>query len=134
MSKNEAVAATPKINYAGNSSEAPEEWNPFASGDIFLMRRPIDGRLGAFSLFGRLVSGEFGFKWDEKKEMTLITFSRNRKGMKILHVDEYGFFVLQRLLYGRRFANLLKKIEHPEYYEPISRAELIQLFNTGDLA
>lgn len=76
----------------------------FGRGRIVMVRRPVDGRWGIRRLFAALTSGtELGLTYDllSREEIWVVTFSVQRKTMRILHVDEWGYSLITRVLYGR---------------------------------
>lgn len=74
----------------------------FASGDIRLSRMPIDGRMGINSMWAALLAGSFGFKYDGNinNEIWLVTVTRNRQQLRILHADVTGRSLIIRKLWG----------------------------------
>lgn len=74
----------------------------FASGRVFLVRTPIDGRLGMHSLWNKLGGGSLGIKYDGdiNKEVWVVAVTKNRRRLRILHVDAAGMSLISRRLWG----------------------------------
>lgn len=74
----------------------------FARGRVLLVRTPIDGRFGMNKLYCLLVGGALNITFDPEKESEIwvVTVTRNRKRLRILHVDEQGATLIIRMLWG----------------------------------
>lgn len=74
----------------------------FSRGRVLLVRTPIDGRFGINKLYCLLAGGalNIAFDPDEESEIWIVTVTRNRKRLRILHADELGMTLIIRMLWG----------------------------------
>ena len=59
--------------------------NLFATGRIFLVRRPIRASLGPDTLFDRLMAGELGIDISSNREETYVIFTNKRRTMLLIN-------------------------------------------------
>lgn len=74
----------------------------FSRGRVLLVRTSIDGRFGINKLYCLLACGalNIAFDPDEESEIWIVTVTRNRKRLRILHADELGMTLIIRMLWG----------------------------------
>lgn len=103
----------------------------FAAGRLYLIRTPVDGRLGLSALHSRLVTGALGIDYDGEsdEEIWVIMFNARRTGMRVLHVDLTGMTLITRRLWDGRFRVLL---DGPELsHDSVTRGRLRRLLLDG---
>lgn len=100
----------------------------FASGKIYILKNPINGRLGIYSLYSRLVSMNLGIEWNGEDEIWVVMFNKPKTRMRILHVEPgYGFDLKIRVLFHDNFKAILDN----SGYQTITREQLQQLSKYG---
>ena len=81
----------------------------FSSGDIYLVRSPVNGNCGIPSLYGRVLDGSLGIDViTELREVYVVFSTRNRLTLLILHVDQYGVDLTKRRIFKKKFRIMLE--------------------------
>jgi len=101
----------------------------FERGDIWLIRTPVNGRLGIKRLYAMLLGGLFGVRYDVTRELWLVMLNRRRNRLRILHLDAYGYDLTVRINRSGLFRVILD--ESPG--QKLTRAQLRELCLTGTL-
>ena len=74
----------------------------FATGRIFMIRKPIRANFGPDRIFDLLTSGYFGIDVTTNHEETYVVFiNKRRKILLIFHIDDYGYELTKRKLYAK---------------------------------
>lgn len=102
----------------------------FARGRVLLVRTPIDGRFGINKLYCLPAGGalNIAFDPDEESEIWIVTVTRNRKRLRILHADEQGMTLIIRMLWGTSKFMAVFDDKHPQ---PLTSSQLRELILTG---
>lgn len=104
----------------------------FSSGRIYLIQTVVNGNCGIPSLYGRLLSGDFGVDIvDEGGEIYALFTTANHQTLFILHIDDYGVDLTKRRLFKGKFRTLLSDTEHPI---ELTRQDLKRLVLDGTYA
>ena len=101
----------------------------FASGKLYLIRRPVSGRVGIIRLWDMLCTGELGVDFNPvaKDEVWVLMVNRSRNRLRILHVDQFGYELIVRINYDGRF----DVVFHENGPEKITRIQLRRLVLDG---
>jgi hypothetical protein len=98
------------------------------TGRIVMVREPISGRFGMPRLLAALASNSLKVKWDGMSEISVITFNRKKTIAKLIHIDQFGCDVTQRVLNKGKFKIMLESNLIPK---DLSRSELERLLMDG---
>ena len=102
----------------------------FASGQIYLIRNPINGNSGINSILGKILSKEWDVDLDlnNPKEIYVVIPTKNKKTILIFHYDIYGADICKRILHSRKFRIQLEDTRQPIM---ITRGQLKRLIIDG---
>lgn len=100
-----------------------------ATGKIYLIRKPIDGRLGALKLWNLATSGSLGIDVDiiSGEEVWIVMASNRASRLRIFHIDDQGYSLTTRINYDGRFDVLFSE-DGPK---TLTRSELQRLILDG---
>ena len=103
--------------------------NLFATGRIYLVRRPIRASLGPDTIFDRLTAGDFDIDMSNQEETYVIFTNKRRTMLLIFHMDEHGYDLTKRKLFARYSFRIL--LQEDALAEPLTREALQRLVYYG---
>ena len=102
----------------------------FSSGDIYLIRNPINGNCGINRILGKIVSKEWNIDFDlnNPKEIYVVIPTKSKRTLLIFHYDIYGADITKRILHNSKFKIQLEDTRQPI---TITRGQLKRLIIDG---